>query len=66
MPPLPDGIRFMAAAVVLWFTILALLRLVPAAGSWNYLYAAGGVVCNVLMVTGIVRLIRWARRRRGA
>ncbi len=64
MPPLPDGVRFIAAGVVLWLAIVALLRLVPVTGSWNYLYLAGGVACDALIVTGIVRLIRWARRRR--
>ena len=64
IPPLPDGVRFIAAASVLWLALVFLLRLVPVTGPWNYLFVAGSAVSGALAVTGIVRLVRWARRGR--
>ncbi len=64
IPPLPDGVRFIAAALVLWLTLVFLIHLVPVAGSWPYLFLAGSAASDALAVTGIVRLIRWMRRRR--
>jgi hypothetical protein len=64
MPPLPAGVRLIAAALVLWLTMVFLIHLLPVAGSWLYLYLAGSAVCDALILTGIVRLARRARRRR--
>jgi hypothetical protein len=62
-PRLPDGVIPAVAAVVSWLSLIVVIHAYPPSGSWNYLYAAGGVACEALAVLAIVRFIRWARRK---
>jgi len=62
-PPLPDGVILMAAAVVVWASGLVLLNAFPPGGSADYPVLAVSFASQVLAVTGIVRLVRWYRRR---
>ena len=62
-PTFPDGVIPAIAAVVVWVTVLLLVRAHPPAGYWNVVGIAGGFVGEVVAVVAMVRFIRWARRR---
>jgi hypothetical protein len=62
-PRLPNGVVPAAAAVLLWLLLIVVIRAYPLSGSWNYLYAAAGVGCEILATVAIVRFIRWIRRQ---
>ncbi len=61
--PLPDGVILIASAVVVWASALVLLRAFPPGGSADYPVLAVSFASQVLAIAGIVRLVRWYRRR---
>jgi len=62
-PTLPDGVILIAAAVAVWASGLVLLNVFPPGGSADYPVLAVSFASQVLAATGIVRLVRWYRRR---
>ncbi len=64
-PALPDGVALAITAVVLWLTIVVLIRVYPPAGAWNYAYIAAGIAAELLAATALVRFVLWLRRRSG-
>jgi hypothetical protein len=64
-PKLPDGVRLLIAAPVIWLVLVVLIHAYPPQGGWNYAVAGAGGACGVLALIGWVRLILWSRRRSG-
>jgi hypothetical protein len=62
-PRLADGVIPAITGVLLWLTLIVIIHAYPPSGSWNYLYAAAGIIAEILIVTGIVRFILWIRRQ---
>jgi hypothetical protein len=62
-PAIPDGVVLALAAIVLWVTVLMLVRTHSPVGYWNVVGIAGGIGSEALSVVAIIRFIRWARRQ---